>query len=179
LLEQLALTDPLTGLPNRRALEDWAVRQCSGAIRHGYRFWVVMADLDHFKAINDTYGHNAGDEVLKKSADIIRVSTRFCDMCARCGGEEFLMVLTHVEREGVQTAVERVRSKIEAQSFEFDGREVKVTASFGVTSLSDGESLDFKLLVERADQALYSAKHLGRNRVEFAVPAVLQTTSRS
>src|SRR5271168_1572087 len=76
LLEQLALTDPLTGLPNRRALEEWAARQCSGAVRHGYRFWVVMGDLDHFKAINDTYGHNAGDEVLKRSADVIRTSTR-------------------------------------------------------------------------------------------------------
>jgi two-component system cell cycle response regulator len=176
LLEQLALTDALTGLPNRRALEDWAARQCNGAVRHGYRFWVIMADLDHFKSINDTYGHNAGDEVLKKSADVFRSSTRFCDMCARSGGEEFLIVLTHVEREGVQIAAERIRGKIAAQNFEFGGREMKVTASFGVASLSDGEALDFSRLVERADQALYSAKRLGRNRVEFAVPGVLQTT---
>jgi diguanylate cyclase (GGDEF)-like protein len=175
LLEQLALTDSLTGLPNRRAIEDWAARQCSGAVRHGYRFWVVMADLDHFKAVNDTYGHAAGDEVLRKSAEVFRASTRFCDMCARSGGEEFLMVLTHVEREGVQIATERVRAAIAAQKFQFDGIEMKLTASFGVACLSDGEALDFKRLVERADQALYRAKRLGRNRVEFAAPKVLQT----
>lgn len=179
LLEQLALTDALTGLPNRRALEDWAARQCNGAVRHGYRFWVVMADLDHFKSINDTFGHKAGDEVLKKSADVFRNSTRFCDMCARSGGEEFLIVLTHVEREGVQIATERIRERVAAQKFDFDGRELKVSASFGVASLSDGEALDFGRLVERADQALYSAKRLGRNRVEFATPEVLQTALRS
>lgn len=175
LLEQLALTDSLTGLPNRRALEDWAARQCNGAVRHGYRFWVVMADLDHFKSINDTYGHKAGDEVLRKSAEVLRSSTRFCDMCARSGGEEFLIVLTHVEREGVQIAAERIREKLAAQTFRFEGQEVKVSASFGVASLGDGEVLDFGRLVERADQALYAAKRLGRNRVEFAVPGVLQT----
>jgi len=179
LLEQLALTDPLTGLPNRRALEEWAARQCSGAVRHGYRFWVVMGDLDHFKAINDTYGHNAGDEVLKRSADVIRTSTRFCDMCARSGGEEFLIVLTHVEREGVQIAVERIRKGIAELRFNFGGREMQLTASFGVACLSDGEALDFKRLVERADQALYTAKRLGRNRVEFAAPAVLESVARS
>jgi diguanylate cyclase (GGDEF)-like protein len=176
LLEQLALTDSLTGLPNRRAIEDWAARQCSGAIRHGYRFWVVMSDLDHFKSVNDTYGHGAGDEVLRKSADVFRTSTRLCDMCARSGGEEFLTVLTHVEREGVLIAVERIRKAIAAQKFEFGGRELKLTASFGVACLSDGEALDFGKLVERADQALYTAKRLGRNRIEFAEPKVLQVT---
>jgi two-component system cell cycle response regulator len=168
LLEQLALTDSLTGLPNRRAIEDWAGRQCSGAVRHGYRFWVVMADLDHFKAINDTYGHNAGDEVLRSTAGAFRSNTRICDMCSRSGGEEFLMVLTHVEREGVMVVAERIRGMVAAQRFNFGGREARVTASFGIASLAEGEALSFAHMVERADQALYTAKRLGRNRIEFA-----------
>jgi len=85
------------------------------------------------------------------------------------------MVLTHVEREGVQIAAERIRAAIAAQRFQFDGIEMKLTASFGVACLSDGEALDFKRLVERADEALYTAKRQGRNRVEFAAPKVLQT----
>jgi two-component system, cell cycle response regulator len=177
LLEQLALTDSLTGLPNRRAIEDWAARQCSGAVRHRYQSWLVMADLDNFKLINDNHGHGAGDEVLRKTAEIFRENTRQCDMCARAGGEEFLMFLSHVEREGVQTAVERIREKIAAQRFEFGGSEAKVTASFGIASLSNGEALDFGRLLERTDQALYSAKRLGRNRVEFAAPETLQPAS--
>src|SRR6266536_5461893 len=76
LLEELALTDSLTGLPNRRAVEDWSIRQLSGAVRHSFSFWVVMADLDSFKSVNDTYGHEAGDSVLKKFAELLRANTR-------------------------------------------------------------------------------------------------------
>ncbi len=94
LLQELALTDPLTGLPNRRAIEEWAVRQLSGAVRHGFPLWVVMADLDSFKSVNDTYGHEAGDVVLKKFADLLRANTRSSNICGRIGGEEFVVVLT-------------------------------------------------------------------------------------
>jgi two-component system cell cycle response regulator len=93
-LEQLALTDDLTGLPNRRAIEQWATKQLSGAVRHNFPFWVIMADLDEFKSVNDTYGHNAGDTVLKTFADILKVNTRRCDICGRLGGDEFVLVLT-------------------------------------------------------------------------------------
>jgi two-component system cell cycle response regulator len=86
LLEELALTDPLTVLPNRRAVEEWAMRQLSGAARHGFPFWVVMADLDAFKSVNDTYGHEAGDVVLKKFADVLKANTRTSNMCGRIGG---------------------------------------------------------------------------------------------
>jgi two-component system cell cycle response regulator len=89
LLQELALTDALTGLPNRRAIEDWAVRQLRGAARHGFSFWAVLADLDHFKTVNDTYGHEAGDTVLKKFSEILRVNSRRSDICGRMGGEEF------------------------------------------------------------------------------------------
>ncbi len=91
LLEELALTDPLTGLPNRRAIEEWATRQLSGAARYGFSFLVVLADLDHFKAVNDTHGHDAGDTVLKKFAEILKTNSRQSDICGRIGGEEFLL----------------------------------------------------------------------------------------
>jgi diguanylate cyclase (GGDEF)-like protein len=88
-LEEMALTDALTGLPNRRAVDVWASRELSAAARHDFSFWVVMADLDSFKKVNDTYGHDAGDTVLKTFAEILKTHTRQSDICARLGGEEF------------------------------------------------------------------------------------------
>ena len=88
-LEEMALTDPLTGLPNRRAIDVWAPRELSAAARHDFHFWVVMADLDFFKKVNDIYGHEAGDTTLKTFAAILTAHTRGSDMCARLGGEEF------------------------------------------------------------------------------------------
>ena len=85
LLEQLSLTDPLTGLPNRRAFEQWSARDLKGAIRHGFGFWVAMADLDRFKSVNDNYGHAAGDEVLKRFGAVLRENTRASNVCARLG----------------------------------------------------------------------------------------------
>ena len=168
LLEQLAMTDELTGLPNRRAIDDWAVRELRGAVRHGFPFSVIMADLDHFKSVNDQYGHEAGDEVLKRFASILDANVRQSDMCARIGGEEFLLVVTHVDRDGIEVAAERIRKKMETQRFRFGGQEARVTASFGVASLVPGQRDDFARLVALADAALYGAKRHGRNRVEFA-----------
>lgn len=167
-LEQLVVTDGLTGMPNRRAMEEWAGRQLSGAMRHGFSFWAIMADLDNFKTINDTCGHSAGDAVLKKFAEILMENIRRCDMCARIGGEEFLIILTHVDRGGVLRAVEHVRKLFEAQTFTFGGKSLRVTASFGVARLPNGADLTFEELVARADAALYSAKGKGRNNVEVA-----------
>jgi len=168
LLEQLALTDELTGLPNRRAIDSWAARQLSGAMRHGFPFSVIIADLDYFKSVNDEHGHEAGDEVLKRFAEILDASVRKCDMCGRIGGEEFLLLITHADRAGVELAVERIRKKMEAHRFRFGGHEFHVTASFGMASLGPGQREDFGRLVALADAALYSAKRRGRNRVEFA-----------
>jgi two-component system cell cycle response regulator len=167
-LEQMALTDELTGLPNRRAIKDWAKRQISGAKRHGFSIWVVIADLDHFKYVNDTHGHEAGDTVLKTFGEILQTHTRQCDMCARIGGEEFLLVLTHVAQEGAQLVINRIRERFHAQTFLFGNREVVVTASFGITGIHLGESQDLDRLIAQADKALYEAKRLGRNRVELA-----------
>src|SRR5580698_5727444 len=131
LLEQMALTDALTGLPNRRAVDVWASRQLSAAARHGFPFWVVMSDLDFFKKVNDTFGHDTGDNVLKTFADILKTHTRQSDICARLGGEEFLLMMTHTDKEGTKTAVERIRKHLEDTKFTFGDSIFTATASFG------------------------------------------------
>lgn len=163
LLEQMALTDELTGLPNRRAIVQWAERQLKGAIRHGYPFWMVMMDLDGFKSINDTYGHDAGDKVLKKFAEFLKANTRQCDISGRLGGDEFLWIITHVDEHGVRAAVEHIRESLESQAFVFDGDNVQTTASFGVATLPS-QVFNFDQLLVQADLALYSAKRLRGNK---------------
>src|ERR1700680_1716148 len=124
-LEELALTDSLTGLPNRRALDIWATHELSAAQRHGFSLWVVMADLDHFKSINDTHGHEAGDTVLKSFAEILKANTRKSNMCCRLGGEEFLIVMTHVEeKENAIITIDRIRERFRAQKFTVRGSRV-------------------------------------------------------
>jgi two-component system, cell cycle response regulator len=168
-LEEMALTDPLTGLPNRRAIDAWAIRQLSAAARHNFPIWVIMADLDHFKRINDTHGHDTGDMVLKRFADVLKSNTRQSNICGRLGGEEFLVVITHAEKENVRTAVERIRKQFETQEFTVAGHTFGATASFGIAPFHGTAPPGFGDLVSRADSALYSAKHKGRNRVEFAM----------
>jgi len=173
LLEELALTDSLTGLPNRRAIETWAARQISGAARYGFPLWVVLIDLDHFKRINDAYGHEAGDTVLKRFANILKSNTRLSDISGRIGGEEFLQVLTHADEHNVLIVVERIRKQFEAERFTWGGEHVSVTASFGVAGFSGKNAPEFAKLVSQADSALYRSKDHGRNRIEVEplVPA--------
>lgn len=168
-LEELALTDPLTGLPNRRAVDVWAGRQFSAAARHDFPLWLVMADLDRFKCINDTYGHEAGDEVIRGFAEVLKANTRQSNMCARMGGEEFMLILTHVEKEQARIAVERTRVRFEKQEFEFQGKKIRCSASFGIAGFRGSPAPEFNELVSRADAALYAAKNKGRNRLEFHV----------
>jgi two-component system, cell cycle response regulator len=168
LLEELALTDSLTGLPNRRAVEHWAARELSAAARHGFPIWVVMADLDRFKSVNDTHGHDAGDVVLKKFAAILKANTRASNICGRIGGEEFVAVIGHSDRAGVQIAIERVRQEIERETLKIEGATIHVTASFGIAGFQGRNAPEFAQLLRDADSALYAAKRYGRNRIEFA-----------
>jgi two-component system cell cycle response regulator len=168
LLEQMAHTDPLTGLPNRRAIEDWAGRQVRGAARHGFPFWVVEADLDSFKVINDNYGHDAGDTVLKSFADVLRRNTRASDICGRMGGDEFVLVITHVDREHIQLAIDRLREQFASSAFEFGGGRVLVAASFGIAGFCSQDPPEFNALLKQADTALYTAKRAGGNQVKVA-----------
>jgi diguanylate cyclase (GGDEF)-like protein len=172
LLEKLALTDALTGLPNRRAIENWAAGQQSGAARYGFSFWVVLADLDHFKQVNDTFGHDAGDAVLQEFSKILKANTRRSDLCGRFGGEEFLMVLTHAAKQDALAVIERIRSRLESTPFTFGGCTVRVTASFGLAGFEGHQTPSiFSKLQTLADEALYAAKRAGRNRVELASAA--------
>jgi two-component system cell cycle response regulator len=173
-LEEMALTDSLTGLPNRRAIDFWASRELSAAMRHDFPIWVVMADLDHFKSINDTHGHDAGDIVLKTFAEILKSNTRSSNICGRLGGEEFLVVLTHAEKDNAAIAIERIRKQFAAQKFTVAGSTFGATASFGMAGIH-GTACDFSDLVTRADAALYVAKRQGRNRIEFEIERALST----
>jgi len=166
LLAELALTDSLTGLPNRRAIEAWAERQLRGAARHGFPFWVVITDLDRFKNVNDTHGHDAGDMVLKKFAEILKANTRISDISGRIGGEEFLQVLTHTDELNMRLVVERIRAQFASEKFLVNGAVVMVTASFGVAGFCGKKPPTFAQLLRQADSALYRSKNGGRNRIE-------------
>ena len=167
LLEEMAHSDPLTGLPNRRAIEEWAGRQLRGAARHGFPYWVVLADLDSFKSINDTHGHAGGDALLQKFAEILKTVIRASDICGRLGGDEFMLVITHVEADAIQKTVQRFCEKLAAQEFQLGDEKVSITASFGIAGFHGKEIVDFDTLVRRADKALYAAKRSGRNKVKI------------
>ena len=169
-LEEAAQTDPLTSLPNRRAIEEWASRQLRGAARHGYWMWVVLGDIDCFKTVNDTFGHDAGDIVLKTFAEVLKKNTRASDICGRLGGDEFLVVVTHVEPDQIEGTINRFREQFAALSFPFKGDSVKVTASFGVTGFHSKNTTEFSELVRTADKMLYEAKREGRNLLRVSFP---------
>lgn len=166
LLEQMAHTDPLTGLPNRRAIEEWAKRQLRGAARHGFWLWVIHVDLDHFKSINDNYGHEAGDQVLRGIATTLRENTRASDISGRMGGDEFLLVMSHVDERHIGPTVERLRSHFAAKKFSFGAEQISVTASIGAYGFHGKEPPEFLELLRQADEALYCAKRAGRNQVK-------------
>jgi two-component system, cell cycle response regulator len=164
-----ALTDSLTGLYNRRGLEgrSEAIHFRPGSPQLA-QVW-IMADIDHFKRVNDTYGHEAGDEVLKAVAEALRATARGADVVARFGGEEFVLVLPDTSAEVAVRIAERLRLAIEALSTEIGGEIIRVTASFGIAQRTAQESLPEVL--ERADAALYSSKREGRNRVTISAPS--------
>jgi two-component system, cell cycle response regulator len=179
ILQELALTDALTCLPNRRAIEEWAGRQLSGAARYSFPFWVVMADLDNFKGVNDTYGHEAGDAILKAFGEILKNNSRRSDMCARIGGEEFLLILTHADENNVRNVVDRILNQLREREFLFGDKTVTVTASFGVSGFQGKVPPEFAELLSQADAALYAAKRAGRNRIEVCAMTPNHLKSRN
>ena len=161
--EENALTDELTKLPNRRALAQRFLQEIQRARRHQMAMSFLMIDLDHFKQVNDTYGHLNGDAVLAELATILRSGARESDVCARYGGEEFGLILTETTEDGARTLAERIRAKVAAATFPGG---LKLTISIGVAATE--EPALFTTLMERADQALYVAKQGGRNQVRVA-----------
>ena len=180
-LTLMSTTDYLTGLWNRRAFADAAGAQLANAKRHAAPYALVMLDLDHFKSVNDRFGHAAGDAVLTHVAAIARAEFREGDIVARFGGEEFAVFAPHCTLESAVAVTERVRAAIERAVIRLsDDRIVNVTASFGVAS-SNGEHADLEAMLRIADRALYAAKAQGRNRavMEVAPPAPREPSSVS
>jgi diguanylate cyclase (GGDEF)-like protein len=164
-LRHMSQTDVLTGLDNRRHLEERIDEMFEHAKRLNEPFSCVMCDLDRFKNVNDTYGHQAGDAVLKQLARILRNEVREIDRAGRYGGEEFMLLLPGTVLDAAVTFAERVRKQIEGHTFTFDGGSIKRTASFGVSAWPHPRIAHCDGLVRAADEALYVAKETGRNRV--------------
>jgi diguanylate cyclase (GGDEF)-like protein len=165
-LRREALIDPLTGVFNRRSFMEFSVREEARANRGGNTFAVLMVDIDHFKRVNDTYGHPAGDTVIRELAAVASRTLRPSDILARYGGEEFVVSLPDTNQEQAQIVAERLRHAIEATAVIGDAGAIRFTISIGVAICSHDTPL--KDAIVRADQALYAAKRNGRNRVELS-----------
>jgi len=167
-LSDQVLTDPLTGLGNHRFLHEAFQTETQKQASSGKPLSCLMMDLDHFKRVNDSYGHPFGDMVLTGLADRIREGIRPGDSAARYGGEEFLCLLPDCDQPGARAVAERIRRLVEANPFQKDGQAVPVTVSIGCATREKPLAGGYQTLIEAADQALYSAKKKGRNRVESA-----------
>jgi diguanylate cyclase (GGDEF)-like protein len=163
-LHLLSITDGLTGLFNRKHLMDLFDMEMARTRRYKIPFSVLIADIDHFKRINDTYGHLAGDSVLRRIAGTLRGAVRECDHIGRYGGEEFLLILPNSEAAGAMDMAQRIREQIRQVRFYNDGNEISMTISVGVAQCSDAEE-SVEAVLGRADSALYQAKNNGRDQV--------------
>ncbi len=163
---EMAVTDPLTGLNNRRYLDTHLQTLFDRSRRRGRPLSVIIADIDHFKAVNDTYGHEGGDDILRDFARRVRGTVRGADLACRFGGEEFVIAMPDTPDEIAAQVAERLREAVAGEAFRVGSTEqdVKVTTSIGIASLGPSDS-DATMLLRRADKALYAAKHGGRNRV--------------
>ncbi len=168
-LRESALRDPMTGLYNRRFLEEYVSALIAGSQRRKSPFSVLMLDLDFFKQVNDTHGHEAGDKVIKTLADILQRNVRGSDMAVRYGGEEFLLVLVDTGAEAALTVAEKIRGEVEATKVPLPGGMLQKTISIGVAEYPK-DSDTFWQVVKFADVALYQAKSSGRNRVVRFAP---------
>jgi diguanylate cyclase (GGDEF)-like protein len=176
-LREQATHDPLTGLWNRYALLGTLEREHSRARREGAPLAVIMVDLDHFKQVNDTYGHLAGDAILREAAGRMQFVVRSYDLVGRYGGEEFLIVLPGTSGANATQLAERLRATLAEEPVGHDLLRIRVTASFGVSATGQAAGDDPQTLIRLADEALYRAKEKGRNRVEWAGEAEEETTA--
>ena len=163
-METMATTDGLTGLTNHRTFQEGFANLLERSARHGHRAAVLLLDIDHFKKVNDTYGHPIGDEVLRQVAQVLRKAVRVIDIPARYGGEEFAVVLESTDLDGALKLAERIREDVGRLEVPTDKGPLRVTTSIGVAAFPDDAS-EQPALIERADMALYNAKQGGRNRV--------------
>ncbi len=172
ILSEISNRDALTGLYNRWYVMEKIDSEMNRALRHGSPISVLMLDIDHFKRINDSYGHPVGDEVLKSVGQVLRDSCRVYDVPGRYGGEEFCIVLPETQVGNTTAVAERIRTRLATTPLSVGDASIVVTASIGIAGMDSSEGvLSAATLVERADRALYSAKHHGRNRVETWSPS--------
>ncbi|MFO1434984.1 MAG: sensor domain-containing diguanylate cyclase [Gammaproteobacteria bacterium] len=163
-LQRLSRTDRLTGLNNRGYWEECLVREFTRRARYGDISTLVIFDIDHFKKINDQFGHQAGDEVIRQTAALLGRNLRNSDIGGRYGGEEFVALLVDTDANGTQYFAERLRKTVESQSITYMGSVIKWTISLGIAQFHPALK-DHKQWLEKADQALYQSKQQGRNRV--------------
>ena len=165
----LSITDTLTGCYNRTYMNEYLPKELKRSIRYGHPISLVMVDVDYFKTVNDTYGHQAGDQVLKELVETIRQSIRFeVDWIARYGGEEFIVVFPETDLERAKTLAERLCEEVSNRIILFNKTEIRITASFGVAGFTASDSLkdiSHEAMISLADKSLYQAKREGRNRV--------------
>jgi len=169
---RLARTDALTGIPNRRYVEEVIEGECARAERQGRQLSVAMVDVDRLKAVNDTYGHGAGDDLLVRLAQIARLSCRRGDVAGRYGGDEFIFVLPEAGLRAAWKFGERFRSRVEKEKIRLSGKKITgVRVSLGIAEYAKGDGEMPTDLIKRADGALYQAKSIGGNTICPRVPA--------
>lgn len=163
---KMAYLDPLTQTNNRASFNDFIQREISLAVRHTQNLSIIFLDIDHFKAINDHYGHECGDIALTAVAKWIKESIRRSDIVFRFGGEEFVILLSETNLAGAALVAERIRNAIERHTLAYDMATIKITASLGVCALRDDDTFD--AFIKRVDDAMYKAKKNGRNQIALA-----------
>ena len=172
-LQKMALTDPLTSLGNR-ATFDMSIKQAAAITqRSGKPYSLLLIDLDHFKQVNDSYGHQVGDTILQRVADAIKNSARDSDICCRYGGEEFAVILPDTKAKNAEILAERIHAQVAKVSIQQPSVRQSVTVSIGISCANKRSNVRPETLVEEADQALYLAKEKGRNRTEIWRPDYL------
>jgi diguanylate cyclase (GGDEF)-like protein len=167
-LYESATKDGLTRLYNKKYFSDALRKEFAYALRHSVPLSLILFDVDHFKRVNDTHGHPAGDHVLQRIAQVTSETIRLEDILARYGGEEFALLLRAIDADAALVCAERVRAAIERATFEFEGARIPVTISLGVATFTPGAYIVIERFVTAADEALYAAKRGGRNRAERA-----------
>ena len=174
-LKQLVTTDTLTGLYNFRYFREMLNKEMEQTQRAGRPTGLIMIDLDHFKAINDEWGHEGGNQALMLAARVFRQAVRLSDIVCRYGGEEFAIILPQTTLPTAVNVAERVRQWLAQSTVDFDGQQFAITASFGVGIFSPGQQMTAEAFIDSVDQYLYQAKQQGRNRVAHADFSTLES----
>jgi len=175
-MESMLVRDPLTGLYNRLFFNERIKEELNGVCRYGEPLSLIIIDIDKFKSVNDTHGHNCGDEILKRVGAAIYKAARSNDVVARYGGEEFVVLLPHTTHQGAITMAERLRANVQFNSFYWQAMKIPVTISLGVNTTDDKAGITPEVFIEQSDLALYKAKKTGRNKVVSALE-MMRTTA--